>query len=62
MNIQSKIIEGVLHISFDGELDECSASFTRSYLDDAIMSFGYNDVVLDMSNLEFMDRTGIGEL
>ena len=62
MKIDAIVNDNVLKISLNGELDECSASFTRNYLDDAIKSNIYDYVVFDMSYLEFMDSTGIGVL
>jgi stage II sporulation protein AA (anti-sigma F factor antagonist) len=62
MIINAVVENNVLNIHFNGELDECSASYTRNYLDNAIKSNMYDSVVFDMSGLEFMDSTGIGVL
>ena len=62
MNIKTRINDCVLYISFCGELDEYSANYTRGLLDDAIATNQYNDVVFDLSRLDFMDSTGIGVL
>lgn len=62
MLIETKVIDSVLKFSFNGELDEYSASYTRNYLDNAIKSNIYNCVVFDMKDLDFMDSTGIGVL
>lgn len=62
MNIEFCIEKNVLKIIFKGELDECTASFTRNYIDDVIKQYDFDSVVFDMSNLEFMDSTGIGVL
>ena len=62
MNIETVVKDNNMYISFDGELDECSASYTRQRLDEAIDSNRYSNVVFDMSKLDFMDSTGIGVL
>ena len=62
MKIDAVVRNNVLNISFNGELDECTASYTRNYLDNAIKSNMYDYVVFDMSCLDFMDSTGIGVL
>lgn len=62
MKINAVVRNNVLNISFNGELDECTASYTRNYLDNAIKSNMYDYVVFDMSCLDFMDSTGIGVL
>ena len=62
MKIDAVVNDNVLNISFNGELDECSASYTRNYLDSVIKGNVYDYVVFDMSSLEFMDSTGIGVL
>lgn len=62
MNISTKINDNILYISFNGELDEYSAGYTRKCLDDIICSNNYQNVIFDMSLLEFMDSTGIGVL
>ncbi|MGN0960793.1 MAG: anti-sigma factor antagonist [Christensenellales bacterium] len=62
MNIETKIKNNVLYILLSGELDEYSASYTRDFLDNAFSKLNFEDVVLDMTNLDFMDSTGIGVL
>ena len=62
MKIDAVVRNNVLNISFNGELDECTASYTRNYLDNAIKSNMYDYVIFDMSCLDFMDSTGIGVL
>lgn len=51
-----------LTIFLCGELDEYTAENTRQKIDDAICSPGISTVVFDLSNLCFMDSTGIGVL
>jgi len=62
MNISTRVVNNNLHVELMGELDEYTASYVRDYLDDAFVSYSFNDVVIDMSNLDFMDSTGIGVL
>ena len=62
MDIKSYINDDCLIIFLDGELDEFSSSYTRDCLDNAFLNYGYNHVVFDMTNLKFMDSTGIGVL
>lgn len=62
MKIRSEIKDNVLYILFNGELDEYTAGYTRNYLDEAFSQCVFEDVVLDMRGLDFMDSTGIGVL
>lgn len=45
-----------------GELDEHSAYHSRIELDDMFGENGFNQVIIDLSELDFMDSTGIGVL
>ena len=47
-----------------GELDECSAEYVRISLDSQLKTnyFNKKKLVLDFSNVSFMDSTGIGIL
>lgn len=62
MVINSQMKENVLYIMFNGELDEYTAGYTREYLDRQFAIHNYDDIVLDMKYLDFMDSTGIGVL
>ena len=62
MNIETINRDNVLYIKFNGELDEYTSGYTRTYLDDAFRANRFESVVLDMAKLEFMDSTGIGIL
>ena len=62
MEIKSKIKNGTLYMLLRGELDECSANYTRDCMDSLITSHKFNKLVIDMNDLEFMDSTGIGVL
>ena len=63
MNIKTKLYNKTLYVLLSGELDEHSASNIRNDLDDLFESEKeFNQVVMDLSELEFMDSTGIGVL
>ena len=62
MQVNSNLRGNTLYIKLDGELDEYTAAYTRHQLDIAFDSLGYRQVILDMSELKFMDSTGIGVL
>ena len=62
MHIKSKIYNGTLYVILSGELDEHSASHTRITLDDIFSGGEFHQIIIDLSELEFMDSTGIGVL
>lgn len=62
MDIRAFIDNDTLHIMLNGELDEYTSTYIREVLDNELESREYNDVIFDLSNLEFMDSTGIGVL
>ena len=62
MNIKFKLHNSTLYILMIGELDENTADYARLILDDNILNYVYDNVIFDMSELEFMDSTGIGVL
>lgn len=63
MEIKSKIVNRTLYILLSGELDEYTASYTRRVMDTLFdTEKGYQQVVIDMSELTFMDSTGVGVL
>ncbi len=62
MHIKSKIYKNTLYVLLCGELDEHSATHTRSTLDSVFSGGNFNQVIIDLSELEFMDSTGIGVL
>jgi stage II sporulation protein AA (anti-sigma F factor antagonist) len=45
-----------------GELDESNALYSKTMLDDLFLQGGFNQVIIDLSELEFMDSTGVGIL
>ncbi len=62
MHIKSKVYNNTLYVILCGELDEHSATHTRLTLDEAFSGRGFGQVIIDLSELEFMDSTGIGVL
>ena len=45
-----------------GELDEHNSLYSKTTLDDLFLSSGFAQVIIDLSELEFMDSTGVGVL
>lgn len=62
MDVKFNIVDGTLYIYLIGELDDCSSAYVRKIIDEKLCGYTYKNVVFDMSNLSFMDSTGIGVL
>lgn len=62
MQIKNRIYENTLYVILSGELDEHSAYQTRITLDDIFSKPRFCQVIIDLSELDFMDSTGIGVL
>ena len=62
MEIKNRIYENTLYVILSGELDEHSAYKTRINLDEIFSKPNFNQVIIDLSELDFMDSTGIGML
>lgn len=62
MKIESKLYNNTLFIAIYGELDEYTAVYTRNELDRIISENEMKRVVVDLSELSFMDSTGVGIL
>jgi stage II sporulation protein AA (anti-sigma F factor antagonist) len=60
--LESKLIGSTLYVGLDGELDESSAVYVRSKFDEIIGKTNMKKVVVELSQLKFMDSTGIGVL
>lgn len=62
MHIKSKIYKRTLYILLCGELDENSAIHARDKMDELFTGNNFSQIIIDLSELEFMDSTGIGVL
>ena len=62
MYVDGKIVNGVMHIALSGELDEYTANYVRNRMDELIDKTQSNKVIVDLSDLSFMDSTGVGVL
>ncbi|MFQ6723891.1 MAG: anti-sigma factor antagonist [Clostridia bacterium] len=61
MQVKTKVHNNSLYVLLIGELDEANAPYIRNNLDHVIESEKrYNKVIMDLSQLDFMDSTGIG--
>ena len=62
MQIKNRVYNNVLYVILDGELDEHTAKYTTGVLDKLFSGENFRQIIIDLSNLEFMDSTGIGVL
>lgn len=62
MKIKARVYNRVLYILLCGELDEHTAGYVRQEMDKSFSGKDFNQVIIDLSELEFMDSTGIGVL
>ena len=62
MQVKSRVHSGVLYVLLCGELDEHSAAYTRITLDEIFEKPKFSKIIIDLSELSFMDSTGIGVL
>lgn len=63
MEIKTRLYNKTLYVLLSGELDEHSATKIRQSLDTLIdTEKDFNQLIMDLSELEFMDSTGIGVL
>ena len=62
MEIKYRNYNNVLYVMLDGELDEHTAKFTSKKLDEVFLSTISKQIIIDLSELTFMDSTGIGVL
>ena len=62
MQIKSRVYNGTLYVLLCGELDEHTAVYTRITMDEIFDKPNFNKIVIDLSELAFMDSTGIGVL
>ena len=62
MEVKNRIYNKTLYVLLSGELDEHSAYNTRIKLDEMFGDNGFKQIIIDLSELDFMDSTGIGVL
>lgn len=62
MHIKSKVYQKTMYVVLCGELDENSANYARDKLDEIFLNINFSQIIIDLSELEFMDSTGIGVL
>lgn len=55
-----KMIDGALEVKLTGEIDHHSAVSVRSDIDELIFDLRPQKVVLDLSEISFMDSSGLG--
>lgn len=60
MKVENKLVGRTLYIGLSGELDEHTAEYTRTCFEDLIDAYDMSKVVVELSELNFMDSTGIG--
>lgn len=60
MQINSHMFSDTLYLGIEGELDEHSASYAKENMDKILDTGFFKQVIIDLSELEFMDSTGIG--
>lgn len=51
-----------MYVTMSGELDESNATYAKATLDDLFLADNFNQVIIDLSELSFMDSTGVGIL
>ncbi|MBE6631662.1 MAG: STAS domain-containing protein [Ruminococcaceae bacterium] len=52
--------DGILYIRLSGDIDHHSASGMREYIDKKIFFYRAKSIVMDLSNVDFMDSSGLG--
>lgn len=62
MQIRNRIYNNTLYVILSGDLDEHSARDACLTLDEIFEGEGFNQIIIDLSELDFMDSTGIGVL
>ena len=62
MHIKSKVYQKTMYVVLCGELDENSAKYARDKLDEIFLNINFSQIIIDLSELEFMDSTGVGVL
>jgi len=61
MKVEKRLIRSTLYINLIGELDTGSADYVRDEMDKFIAG-KIDRLIIDLSDLSFMDSTGVGVL
>ena len=62
MEVRNRIYNNIMYVNLSGELDEHNATYIKTTLDDLFSKNGFSQVIIDLSELDFMDSTGVGIL
>lgn len=62
MTVKHRIYDGTLYMVLCGELDEHAATYVRNEMDSVLLNNKYRQIIIDLSELDFMDSTGVGVL
>ena len=62
MQIKHRVYENTLYVVLSGELDEHSAYHARISLDEIFDMPKFKQIIIDLSELDLRDSTGIGVL
>lgn len=62
MQVKHRIYNGILYVMLCGELDEHNSVYARDTLNDLFNKSGFSQVIIDLSEMDFMDSTGVGVL
>jgi stage II sporulation protein AA (anti-sigma F factor antagonist) len=60
LRLNLKVENNILVVYLDGELDHHSAEEVREDIDSAIDSKNIKNLIFELSNMKFMDSSGIG--
>lgn len=60
MQLQYEVVDNTLIVKFDGELDHHVAKGIRTELDETIDKQRIKNLIFDLSDMRFMDSSGIG--
>ncbi len=62
MKVKTRVYNSILYILLCGELDEHSGGYVRKEMESSFKLGGFKQIIIDLSELTFMDSTGIGVL
>lgn len=59
-NTKIEFIEGTLYVSLHGDIDHHSAKYIREDIDYELYLYQPKTVIMDLSEVDFMDSSGLG--